>query len=737
MKKKKILAGILAALIVVGAGTGIGMGVKASSQSSVLVFPANELNYGGYWGSDTQMDGIISSDASQEVYVTDTQTVSQVMVKEGAQVKKGDVLLSYDMAQTNLSLEKEKLSRDQIDLKIQVAEQNLKKLKNTTPVAEGDGGGGDMDFPDMDIDDNDDPGDGGNPEEDSGEPTPTPTPTPSPSPSQDPVKKCQVQFISNGHGRMPDKVSLEKGESLQDYLENLSKEKKQAYLPTETGYVFEGWYADQICRVEYSLSEPVTGDIQLFAKWKAAADYKEVAALSELKGDSLAYNQNQDDSETADRTKLGSLDVPYRYLCTDQALVTADFMNTMIAKAREAWEADSQAHYYFLLEIHQGDSLAGELRKCWMQDAVDLVKKDKSFPQDWQGILDAETGTIEVSRQEGETSASSASMQTGRTLVSLASLQVERTAASSATLPTGEISASLASLRGGETSAELLSLAQSSGGISQDTGNASSSLGLLTGDLSYTKEELEGAIREQEASLRDLKLDRKESDLKISQAEKALGEGVVRAKMNGVVKKVSDPQSPPTDGSAFLVVNSSEGLFVRGGVSELLLDQLHEGDSITVMSWQSGTICQAVIQEISPYPDESGMFSTNGNATVYPFTAYISEGGDGFSNQEWVQITLSGSTDTGSQIDDGSATDTSLYLWKAFIREEDGEKYVYLRGEDGRLKKQVITVGRLSNEGYEILSGVTSEDWLAFPYGKQVKAGAKTKEGTVSDLYNY
>lgn len=713
MKKKKILAGILAALIVVGAGTGIGMGVKASSQSSVLVFPANELNYGGYWGSDTQMDGIISSDASQEVYVTDTQTVSQVMVKEGAQVKKGDVLLSYDMAQTNLSLEKEKLSRDQIDLKIQVAEQNLKKLKNTTPVAEGDGGGGDMDFPDMDIDDNDDPGDGGNPEEDSGEPTPTPTPTPSPSPSQDPVKKCQVQFISNGHGRMPDKVSLEKGESLQDYLENLSKEKKQAYLPTETGYVFEGWYADQICRVEYSLSEPVTGDIQLFAKWKASADYKEVAALSELKGDSLAYNQNQDDSETADRTKLGSLDVPYRYLCTDHALVTADFMNTMIAKAREAWEADSQAHYYFLLEIHQGDSLAGELRKCWMQDAVDLVKKDKSFPQDWQGILDAETGTIEVSRQEGETSASSASMQTGRTLVSLASL------------------------RGGETSAELLSLAQSSGGISQDTGNASSSLGLLTGDLSYTKEELEGAIREQEASLRDLKLDRKESDLKISQAEKALGEGVVRAKMNGVVKKVSDPQSPPTDGSAFLVVNSSEGLFVRGGVSELLLDQLHEGDSITVMSWQSGTICQAVIQEISPYPDESGMFSTNGNATVYPFTAYISEGGDGFSNQEWVQITLSGSTDTGSQIDDGSATDTSLYLWKAFIREEDGEKYVYLRGEDGRLKKQVITVGRLSNEGYEILSGVTSEDWLAFPYGKQVKAGAKTKEGTVSDLYNY
>ena len=79
----------------------------------------------------------------------------------------------------------------------------------------------------------------------------------------------------------------------------------------------------------------------------------------------------------------------------------------------------------------------------------------------------------------------------------------------------------------------------------------------------------------------------------------------------------------------------------------------------------------------------------------------------------------------------------TLYLWKAFIREEDGEKYVYLRDENGRLKKQVITVGKLSGEGYEILSGVTFEDWLAFPYGKDVKDGAKTKEGSTSELYGY
>ena len=46
---------------------------------------------------------------------------------------------------------------------------------------------------------------------------------------------------------------------------------------------------------------------------------------------------------------------------------------------------------------------------------------------------------------------------------------------------------------------------------------------------------------------------------------------------------------------------------------------------------------------------------------------------------------------------------------------------MYLRDENGKLKKQEITVGRLSSwgEGYEILDGVTWEDWLAFPLRKE------------------
>ena len=208
-------------------------------------------------------------------------------------------------------------------------------------------------------------------------------------------------------------------------------------------------------------------------------------------------------------------------------------------------------------------------------------------------------------------------------------------------------------------------------------------------------------------------------------------DGVVRAKLNGVVKKAGDPENPPGDGSAFLQVNSTEGMFVRGGISELHLDELKEGDTLTVMSWQSGAVCDAVVKEISPYPDESGMFSMGDNASYYPFTAYIESEVQGFSSQEWVSLTVSGNAA------DTMGSSDALYLWNAFIREENGEKYVYLRDENGKLKKQTITVGQLSGSGYEILSGVTWDDWLAFPYGQEVREGAATREGSMSELYGY
>jgi hypothetical protein len=153
-----------------------------------------------------------------------------------------------------------------------------------------------------------------------------------------------------------------------------------------------------------------------------------------------------------------------------------------------------------------------------------------------------------------------------------------------------------------------------------------------------------------------------------------------------------------------------------------------EGDILRVMSWQSGSVREAVVTEISEYPDDSGRFYNDGSQSVYPFTAVVNDGGDPLMEQEWVQIYM----------DENSGEDNyGFYLWKAFVRDDDGTKYVYMRGEDGKLKKQDIITGRQSGEGIEIISGVTMDDWIAFPYGTEVREGARTREGTVGDLYGY
>lgn len=43
------------------------------------------------------------------------------------------------------------------------------------------------------------------------------------------------------------------------------------------------------------------------------------------------------------------------------------------------------------------------------------------------------------------------------------------------------------------------------------------------------------------------------------------------------------------------------------------------------------------------------------------------------------------------------------------------------------------------DNGYSVIvkGGITSDDLIAFPYGKDVKEGAKTKEVSLNDMYGY
>lgn len=243
----------------------------------------------------------------------------------------------------------------------------------------------------------------------------------------------------------------------------------------------------------------------------------------------------------------------------------------------------------------------------------------------------------------------------------------------------------------------------------------------------YTQAELNQMLKEKQQELRTVNLNIRESELRIAEIEKSLEDQQITSTVTGIVKSVGDPEKGEVNGQAFLVVESTEGLYVQGYISELMLGQIQVGHLLNGTSYETGMTFEAEIREISPYPSDGDYYDGYGNtnASYYPFTAYIADG-QGLSNNEYVGFTTTVCSDQ---------TGSSIYLEKMFVREENGVSYVYIADEKNRLKKQEVTVKSLDGYTVQILSGLTNEDRITFPYGKNVKEGAPVKDGSLDDLY--
>ena len=134
------------------------------------------------------------------------------------------------------------------------------------------------------------------------------------------------------------------------------------------------------------------------------------------------------------------------------------------------------------------------------------------------------------------------------------------------------------------------------------------------------------------------------------------------------------------------------------------------------------------VKAIGDFPSSQGYWSGigNPNTSYYPFTVFI-DGSADLQEGSYVSVTYS-----------TSAGETGIYLENPFLRTEGGESYVYVLGSNGRLEKRTVTVGKsLWGRYTQILSGISEEDYIAFPYGKNVKEGAKAEQTEdMSKLYN-
>ena len=94
--KKKWILGITAGVAAAAVGCGVWYRAGHSSSEPVYVFPFNYVGMTEYWGDSQESHGPVTTDKIQTVFLSDTQTVTEILVQAGDMVKKVTLTLHFD-----------------------------------------------------------------------------------------------------------------------------------------------------------------------------------------------------------------------------------------------------------------------------------------------------------------------------------------------------------------------------------------------------------------------------------------------------------------------------------------------------------------------------------------------------------------------------------------------------------------------------------------------------------------
>jgi len=235
-------------------------------------------------------------------------------------------------------------------------------------------------------------------------------------------------------------------------------------------------------------------------------------------------------------------------------------------------------------------------------------------------------------------------------------------------------------------------------------------------EKSLTDAEIKELIKSQEKTIATLKLNVAQAELDYRKIKASSDDGIIYSDVDGIVKSVADRKTLE-DGKPFITITSVSGYVIETSISEYQLNDFKVGDTFEIMMWSTGNTYTATITEINNYPTFDNYYSYDYSNNASNYLVYASLDCDDELN-EW---------DGGEITFDNKNSDALFALQACFVREENGQSYVLVKGENNRLEKRFIKTGDIVDSGYyiEIIEGLSLEDEIAFPYGKQAVVGAK------------
>ncbi len=243
----------------------------------------------------------------------------------------------------------------------------------------------------------------------------------------------------------------------------------------------------------------------------------------------------------------------------------------------------------------------------------------------------------------------------------------------------------------------------------------------------YTASEIKKMIVEKENEINDILLNIKVAKSELNKLQEEAKNNTVYSKVDGIVKTVLDVESEDAKTKPIIVVSSGGGYYVQGRVSEFDLGKVKVGQKVNVQAFESGVSNEGTVEKISDVPLNGRYYNGagNSNASYYPYTVKIDDSVN-FKEGEYALL---------EPIFEGEQS-SSFYIMGAFVISENGKNYAYIADENNKLEKRELNIGKNMHGSLEVRGGMTMEDKIAFPYGKNIKEGTPVIDGSLEDLYN-
>ena len=250
--------------------------------------------------------------------------------------------------------------------------------------------------------------------------------------------------------------------------------------------------------------------------------------------------------------------------------------------------------------------------------------------------------------------------------------------------------------------------------------------------LSYTAQ-----IQNLQAQINQANYDASAKQLEIDRQKLSMENTKVYAPMDGIIKTINENNSTNPDSSnnyydgnsnsdsstdnAYITIMAKGDYRIKATASELNVRNMMEGQSMIVRSRVDNSCWSGTITKIDlEHPENNNneyYYSPGTSATKYPF--YISlDSVDGLMLGQHVYV----------EVDYGQGlTKEGLWLDEFYIMQEESGAYVWAEDAKGRIEKRKVELGEYDEYmmRYEILSGLTESDYIAYPENR-IHEGMKT-----------